>query len=89
MENISVTWRWIAGVLLGIALSIGSYMWVSMDSRVTAEENRSIEFKSSQAELHAMIELQYRDIVRRLDRIERQLDQSGVASNHGFPSTKR
>lgn len=68
--DVWITWKWIGGIALSALLSIGGYSLVRLDERVTQNETRAF----NAAARSDIGDVQYREIIRRLDRIENRLD---------------
>jgi len=77
-EN-GVSWKWIAGLVIGILLSVLSYAAVAIQERVDKVEAAAIA-ASHKANL---IEERYNEIIRRLSRIEVYVERYVDLRQHG------
>lgn len=64
------TWAWIVGALMTVVLFFGAYGWNSLDARITKAEARTAELSY----LGATASAEYREIIRRLERIEHAVE---------------
>jgi len=84
-------WKWMGTVFLALIISLGGYIWSGMDRRSLAGESRlnQLEVDLAQEKIKGTVE--YREIIRRLERIESAVERlqgnrfsTGRSSMRGF-----
>lgn len=71
-------YKWAAGVLAGLVVSLASYIGGSLTSAAKFEaevEQVSADLREHESATHGITGAQLSDIIRRLDRIENKLDR--------------
>jgi len=87
-NNTGISWKWLAGILVTAVLTFAAYNWNRLEDRVQAAEERTTQLTAEQAEIHAVSISRFEEVIRRLDRIERTLDQTRVQSRLYNPETR-
>lgn len=71
----NVTWKWLVGVLLALALTFGGYSYKATDTRSIANAQRIVELDVEIQQEKVRSAIQYTEIQRQLGELQRSVDR--------------
>ncbi len=71
----AITWKWLAGILLGVALAGAGYTFKGTDQRTINSEKRIAELDVDIQQEKVKSEVRYQEIQRQLAQLQHSLDR--------------